>query len=282
MAGCPVFAHAGAVQAAAGNDIDAHRRWFAQYADWHLQACSGDDEPLRLKTGHTWRVLENAAAMVRVAAAEKDSPFYRREELQRAALLAALYHDTGRFPQYMRWGTFNDRTSANHGLLGCRTLRSLGVLGAEKTGVRRLALGAVVLHNRRSLPRGIPEELRSVTDVVRDADKIDIMGVIACYLRPDGPRNDVVTLDLQDCPACWSRSVAAAVQAGEQVGYEDMCYLNDFILLLCSWVYGFRNRAALRLVKEQGVMAALVRQLPEDGTGVLDDIRAGVLAAVAV
>ncbi|MFV0421362.1 HD domain-containing protein [Oleidesulfovibrio sp.] len=269
------------VDACAGIDVAPHVQWFRRYAAFYLQLCSADKEPLQLKIDHTMRVFDNARRILDDASSWEHTVFSEQRVIHRSALLAALYHDTGRFPQYIAYGTFNDRTSVNHGFLGCRTLRQLNVLGAEPARVSRNALAAIVMHNRMALPAGICAELRFVTEVVREADKLDIMSVIAEYLQPDGPRNDVVTLHLADEPEKWTAGIAESVLSGGAVRYEDMRYLNDFILLLCNWVFGLHFTASCKMVRRQGVMEKLVHQLPADKSGTLGLVRDKVLIAVA-
>ena len=65
---------------------------------------------------------------------------------------------------------------------------------------RRLVLGAVALHNRRSLPRGLPRELKDLTQMVRDADKLDIFQVMLAHFTPGARHNKVVNLELKPDP----------------------------------------------------------------------------------
>ena len=41
----------------------------------------------------------------------------------RIAEAVALLHDVGRFEQYKRYGTFNDRKSVNHAALGVEIMK---------------------------------------------------------------------------------------------------------------------------------------------------------------
>ncbi len=254
-------------QALSVTDIDGHVAWFEQYTARYLEHCAVDKNPIQLKVDHSLRVLANATYLLESVSSwqllEKSCVMgSERETVYRSTLLAALYHDIGRFEQYLQHGTFNDRISVNHGIWGTRILRMLCVLDNEPDIVRKQVLPAVAMHNRMYLPCGLSGELRFVSHVLRESDKLDIMSTVADYLRPGGLRNDVVTLDLEDSPTMWTESVARSVLFGNSICYTDMRYLNDFILLLCSWVLGLRFAASRVLVAKQGAMGTLVKLLP--------------------
>ena len=102
----------------AWDDIRNHEALFESFASMYLREHPGD--MLRLKREHTYKVLAHARAIVAQEGLASQEG--------RAALLAALYHDTGRFPQYVRWRTFSDAESENHGYLGVRVVNSLPCL----------------------------------------------------------------------------------------------------------------------------------------------------------
>ena len=131
---------------------------------------------VQLKIDHTMRVLEFARQIA--------GPKGRAAGLRELAELAALFHDVGRFPQYARYRTFHDQMSVNHAYQGVVTLKQHRVLEDLPAAGRRLVLGAVALHNRRSLPRGLPRELKDITQMVRDADKLDIFQVMLAHFNP--------------------------------------------------------------------------------------------------
>ena len=98
----------------AWDDIRNHEALFESFASMYLREHPGD--MLRLKREHTYKVLAHARAIVAQEGLASQEG--------RAALLAALYHDTGRFPQYIRWRTFSDAESENHGYLGVHVVKN--------------------------------------------------------------------------------------------------------------------------------------------------------------
>lgn len=232
------------------NDIACHEGYFETFASRYLREYPQD--MLRLKREHTYKVLANArtiTAQERIAGKEG-----------RAALLAALYHDTGRFPQYVRWRTFSDAQSENHGYLGVHVVKKERFLSEEPEPVRKWALTAIALHNRYRLPE-LPEPFRMITHVVRDADKLDIMRIMAQHLSQPIPTRDVV-LHVKDEPQAWSPAVAGKVLAGEVPSYTELRYVNDFRILLGSWIHDLHFASTKRACANSGYVEAVLEGLP--------------------
>jgi len=242
----------------------------------HLELAPDEAENLALKYEHSLRVLDEA---VRITAtlgpAQGLSP-----ALERLVLLAALFHDLGRFPQLVRYGTFNDRESANHGALGARALVRLGLPRGQDPAGTRLVRACVALHNRMELPPRLPADLGLALRVVRDADKLDILPVVLAHLRP-GAGNDVVTLGLSRDPEAWSPALLERLLARRPGVYEDMRSVNDFRLLLLSWVYGMHFEVSRRALLERGHLRELTAGLPDAAPlrGLYDRLRADLECA---
>jgi len=235
-------------------DLTRFRDFFACYVDGFLLRDPGYDENIEIKREHSLRVAEHAAA---IADSLDLAP-----DLDRACRLAGLFHDLGRFEQFRDWRTFNDRASVDHGRLGCALLGRVPALAGESVRVRRLVRAAVMLHNRRALPKAAPEDHLLVTRVVRDADKLDIIRVMVGHFAPGQALNPVVTLGLKNEPAAWTETIAAAVRGRRLGEYGQMVYVNDFKLLLLSWVYDLNFPAARRRLLKSGLVQRLASLLP--------------------
>ena len=113
------------------------------------------------------------------------------------AWLCGLLHDVGRFEQLRRWDTFSDAASTSHAALGACILfgheaadgcglAEDGADGGKAGSIRafiadrsldELIRAAVEHHSDFRLPEGLDVRTRAFCDVVRDADKIDILRV---------------------------------------------------------------------------------------------------------
>lgn len=241
-------------------DEAAHARRFNALVDGFLRGEPAFDRNIELKREHTLRVLEEARGLT-AGLDPRDLPGRLEPSLVH---LAALYHDLGRFEQYARWGTFRDPDSANHALLSVRALRTNDLLRDLAPENARLVMGAVFLHNRRRVPPGVAPALNTCTRLLRDADKLDIMRVLLDHFEPGAPENPVVTLGLVDEPDRYTPEMCERIEQGIPGEYGAMRYMNDFKLLLASWVFDLNCEAARAAWIERGYLRRLFSVLPED------------------
>lgn len=182
----------------------------------YVGAFIGNDERIAIKVSHTMRV---AALCEKIA-----SGGGMFEEDADLAWLCGMLHDIGRFEQLRIWGTFKDSASCSHAELG------LAVLDGEHTFAGRKLSGSdgrlclfsdddevasvvrpsVTLHSALRLPEGLDPRIQRFCDIVRDADKIDIIRVFS-----ESDVRDVLGLTSEEF-ACGEISDAAMVAFRER------------------------------------------------------------------
>jgi len=244
-------------------DLAEYERCFTAYTEEFNDV--PDAAPLRLKVEHTFRVYDHAKRIV-ASLEDLDAPqglWARDAAACRAAVLAALFHDCGRFPQFKRFRTFLDAASVNHAVLSFQTMRNRAFLLQESADVRGLAHCAVLLHNRYSLSAKLNPRARFVTEVVRDADKLDIFRIMVSYLTSALPEKDAVLLHVKDEPEKWSPTVVDDVLNGRIARYSDLRYINDFRLLLGTWMDELRFPVTRQTLADSGLMDSVLEQLPD-------------------
>ena len=117
-------------------------------------------EELQLKLLHTYRVVnysKNIANFLQLNKKQVDT-----------AICSALFHDLGRFPQFSEYKTFSDSKSYDHGDKSYKILK-------ENNYKNKTVLKAVKYHNKYKLPNDLSEEELLQCNIVRDADKLDIL-----------------------------------------------------------------------------------------------------------
>lgn len=134
-----------------------------------------NDRNIRLKIDHTFRVRDEAR---RIAAAELPDPA-ERSLAERAALL----HDLSRFEQFARFGTFKDAASFDHGDRSAELAAEQHLLDDLDEAAQADVLDAIRSHNKLAIPGTLSERGTVLAQVVRDADKIDIMPILFDYLN---------------------------------------------------------------------------------------------------
>lgn len=165
---------------------------FKEYTDRYD---SGRDM-IRLKIEHTYRVCGLCQQIAK--------SLHLLEEEVDIAWLSGLLHDVGRFEQQRVYGTFADAVSIDHAKYGARILfgetweRQAGLkTGSEESlpaGIRadagitirdfveddtedQLLWTAVFYHSAYRIPEGLDERTAMFCNILRDADKIDILKV---------------------------------------------------------------------------------------------------------
>ncbi|EPR42681.1 metal-dependent phosphohydrolase HD sub domain-containing protein [Desulfovibrio sp. X2] len=242
-------------------DMRPFEEAFAAYARGFFRG-EGDDYAHEVKLDHSLRVYAEARGLADAHGAALASAGVPR----RAALLAGLFHDVGRFTQYARYKTFNDPASANHARLSVRVCLEQGFLASVPEAERRLVYGAIMLHNRRGVRRAADTPLGFLARLLRDADKLDIYTVMLDYFSAEGEKPAFMRLRTEEHPTAYSPGMLADLRGGRLASYADLRWSNDFKLLMLSWVHDLNLAASARAFLERdyvGRMAALLPPAPE-------------------
>ena len=247
--------------------VEHYHSWFARFVRDHTTGNERDQQNILLKEEHTAAVCGNS---LRIAAGLGLGP-------HDAALAEtiALFHDVGRFPQYLRYRTFEDSRSVNHAVLGAKVLLERNVLGDLPGRERDVIVRAVTLHNVFSLPPRLGDEVRLQSQIIRDADKLDIWRIFIGLLERDRSTwPSAVSLGLPDKPGC-SPAILDSLKRREMVRLSSLRTLNDFKLLQLAWIYDLNFAPSLRMVLERDVIGRLSAALPGDVriARVLDELR---------
>ena len=243
--------------------LDLHTRRFLDFVREYERGGPEDRARIELKREHSLRVLDNAREIARDVPGD--------EVFRQHCLLAALYHDLGRFPQYDRYKTFRDADSENHAALGARWLARRGLIDDLEPRSRRVIRGAVILHNRLQLPAFLPPAVLQAAKVVRDADKLDIMRVMIEHFSAKGGKDPVVFLRVRDEPALFTEEVRRTVIEGRRGDYRVLRFVNDFLMLVCGWAYALEFPASERLLRHRGMVDQLLALLPQGPA--MDELR---------
>ncbi len=211
---------------------------FADYASRY----NAEDPKIKLKIDHTYRV---AALCARIAQS-LDLPAGEVD----LAWLCGMLHDVGRFEQLRRYGTFNDAQSIDHAAMSAQVLFEEGQIrhylaDADEDELLRTA---VQYHSAYRLPEGLDARTLQFCNILRDADKVDILRVNV--ETPMEEIYNVTTRELRQSP------VSPAVL---EAFYEHHCVLRslkqypaDNAVGHASLVFELCYPESLRAVAQQG------------------------------
>lgn len=235
-------------------DFDFYTAAFLKFAESFETSDKEDCFAIRLKIDHSLRVFENARAIIEHATIES--------QLGVTALLAALFHDIGRFPQYRRYKTFNDRKSVNHGHLGVKTIKKHKILKDLPAEYQRHILSAIALHNTNKIPGHVSPQLQTICNVVRDSDKLDIFKVMLEHFSREDI-NPTVALEAVPHPDNYTQLMYDNVLHGRPCLYKDIYWTNDFKLILANWSYHLNFPISYRLFYDSGLFDQIFEHLPQ-------------------
>lgn len=232
---------------------EALKNHFLQYADSFLTGNEEVDINLQLKKDHTLRVVAEAEALARAESFQEEESFL--------LFCSALLHDLSRFEQFVRFQTFNDAVSFDHGERSYELFGELDFPGAGSTeNERRIIQTAVRYHNRRTVPADLSPAERKILLAVRDADKTDIINILLEHLK--NPVNPAIVYKLPDQPGL-SAEVASALLAGTTPAHADFKTGLDFLAAKLAWGFDLNYSWTCREFLRREYLQKLRHALPE-------------------
>ncbi len=232
------------------------RAWFDDYVVGFYGKNEFIDANLKLKQEHTRRTCEQMLYLAKELGLSGNQ--------KRIAEVIALFHDIGRFEQFVKYLTYNDPQSVNHCLLGLEVLKKTKILEAGDAKERQLIEKAIEYHGLKELPPDLNGECLLLSKLIRDADKIDALYTMTdCYRQYiDNPREYKLEIELLDEPV-YSKEVLDGLLAGRRIDYGRLRTLNDMKLCLLGWVYDVNFVPTLKRIKQLRLLEMLVDFLPE-------------------
>jgi hypothetical protein len=210
---------------------------------------------VRRKIMHPMRVLSHVRHILEE---ERPSP-----ELAVAAEMAAILHDTGRFAQFVDHRTADDGSEYDHGEEGARILSEADVLDGLDAHWRVVVIEAVRLHNKAALPDAMDSDARMVTEMVRDADKLDAVRNSVGGLLHKELTGRAIKYGVTVHPTEVSVDAVRRTRERQLIPYSSMRWSNDFILFLCAWVHDLHFGYAYNHLIRTGHFEQLLSMLPD-------------------
>jgi len=238
---------------------DEQRHFFQDWFKYHVLTFREFDplhqRSIDMKEAHTFRVC---AAIDRIAAG-----LGLLENDRRIAFVTALFHDIGRFPQYRKYRTFRDPDSDNHAKLSLWELNRHRVLHSLDLAERLLISRAIIFHNRRRLPCRLDQNTALHCQLIRDADKVDILRVmVEQFQMEESLRNPVITLGLET-DSLVREEVYSLLFEGRAMSYTELKTTNELKVLQMSWVFDINFRPSFEILRERNDIGALAATMPD-------------------
>ena len=141
---------------------------YIEYFEQYISSFNLSDANLQRKKEHTYRVMRFCDLIAKDLNLKKEDIFI--------ANLIGLLHDIGRFQQYKKYKKFNDWETFDHASYGVEVLQDLKILNNVKE--KELILKAIEDHNKIKIEENLTEREKLFCNIIRDADKLDILNLI--------------------------------------------------------------------------------------------------------
>ena len=236
--------------------LELLKTWF----DDHVSSFYNNDEfvnaNIKLKEEHTRRVCDEMDGLTtELGLSEND---------RLIAETIALFHDVGRFEQFVRYRTYSDGDSANHCLLALEVLKKHNVLERVDKAERRIIETAIEFHGAIELPNDLAEDTILVAKLIRDTDKLDIYRVILDFYNndetnPDGAFFERELVSEQSC----SPMLIDALLNNRRVDYRELKTIYDMRLLQLTWVFDVNFTETLVKIRRRRLLERIIALLPK-------------------
>lgn len=215
-----------------------------QIFDQYVSDFDAKDGKIKLKIEHTYRVADLCEQIAR-------SLHLNNEDTDLAWLLGML-HDIGRFRQIREYGTFIDAQSIDHALCSTQVLFDDGMIRKLVPTAEEdfIIYRAIRHHNAFRLPEDWDERTLLFSNLLRDADKIDIlkMNVETPFTVLFGPESVSVKYETISDEVLQDYMEEHAVLNSHKHTFAD--YLAAHASLVFELVYPI----SLRIVEKQGYL----------------------------
>jgi hypothetical protein len=175
--------------------------------------------------------------------------------------IIAWLHDIGRFEQYDIYRTFADTESENHAEIALRVIESLNVLKNYDEHSREVIYRSILNHNIPKIPSEEPEIIKFYSQILRDADKLDIWRV-SIEMNIFHQIKTESLPDQYDIPVALSDAFAH----DRIILLDQVQSFYDSILFRISWIYDLNFTYSLQQVIKRKIIEKLVAKLPPSST----------------
>lgn len=237
-------------------DFDSKcRQFFDSFLLFYTGWNKGQAGKVEMKRQHCLRVSEISGKLA----------VSLRLEVEEVALarIIGLLHDLGRFPQLLKFNTYDDSVSGDHAAMAIDEMEHANLLHGIDPEYAHLIRIAVYQHNKQELPENLSQKERLFCNILRDADKLDNLDEITSdfsyYSKSDHlapylnlPRGKGI-----------SEEVATAVKSGKTVTLNELRTYDDFKIMQLSWVYDLNFKASFRILANGRYVDKIYSSLPK-------------------
>lgn len=186
------------------------------------------------------------------------------DEDKKNAFLCGIFHDIGRFSQLVKYNTFNDSKSVDHAEYSVEILKNKSILDKLECSDLEAVYYAIQWHNKFGLPEKTEDKKLLLAQILRDADKLDILKVITDYYsQRNSEPNHTLTWELPKGTKV-SEAVAKNALAGKLVQKKDVVSEMDIKIMQLSWVFDLNFKFSVEYILEKRFLEKIFDSLPKN------------------
>ena len=163
-----------------------------------------------------------------------------KEEIEIAKIIGLL-HDIGRFEQWKDYETYEDNISLDHANLGVKILKKDNYIRKyiENDKYEDIILKSVKYHNKYLLPKNMNNKEKMFANIIRDADKIDIL-----YLHTIGDIN--LEIDNE-----FSKEVYESLLNKKAIDRKELKNLTDRLSITLGFIFDTNYKESIEYLKNK-------------------------------
>jgi putative nucleotidyltransferase with HDIG domain len=210
----------------------------------HVNAYDLENNKIKLKYHHSYRVADICKSIA--------TSLKLDDEEINLAYLIGLLHDIGRFEQLKIYNTYNDMKTVDHGDSGVKILFDNNLIRTfiETDKYDEIIKASIYAHNKAFIPSSYSDKKLLFTQIIRDADKLDIL-----YLHT----NRQITIDVNN--ENISNEVVECILNRRAIERKIAVTPLDNVIMTLDFTYDFNFNHSLRLLKEKDYMNIIIDSL---------------------
>lgn len=188
----------------------------------------------KLKVSHTFRVMSLCEKIAK-------SLNLSEEDIE-LAKICGLFHDIGRFEQWKTFETFDDSKSVDHASLGLSVLDEndwfqKNLQNEEQEAIIR---NSIYYHNKFKIYENLPEKYKLFCNIVRDADKIDILYLYTIkHIHPNTRNN------------AFSENIYEALLQGREIKKNEKKTSADTLAVSLGFIFDINFKESIEILKSK-------------------------------
>ena len=162
-----------------------------------------------------------------------------KEEQIKLAGLCGLYHDIARFEQIKRFNSFDDLTTIDHGDLGYEIFLNEFADKLNLSEKDKMIIAKSIKYHNKIKVEDVSEEELLFANIIRDADKIDIL-----YIYANVPGK------IHDGPGEISKDCHTDFMSHKSLSHKRVDNQKETVLLALAFVWDINFDCSYKIIKD--------------------------------